>query len=131
MRTNSKREVTCVVLHLVATSTPHQSLIPQKSLNLNLHPHRLKPQPRNPNLRPYRMMDRTTPLLEIAHHRRSRGLVYRQVIASQTVYLAPAFTASGFQRELDVCESLVDLGVEVLGYPGGRGGQVSVGIPAA
>lgn len=68
------------------------------------------------------MMVRTTPLLEITHHGRSRGLVYRQVIASQAVDLAPAFTASGFQRELDVCESLVDLGVEVLGDPGGGGG---------
>jgi len=45
--------------------------------------------------------------------------------------LAPAFAASGFQRELDVCESLVDLGVDVLRDPGRWGGQVGVGVPTA
>lgn len=77
------------------------------------------------------MMIRATPLLIIPHHSRSRSVVHKQVITSDAIDLAPAFAAGGFQREFDVRESLVDLGVEVLRYPGGRGGQVSGRIPAA
>src|SRR4051794_5302189 len=87
---------------LVATSISHLSLLSQKSLNLNLHPHRRQPQTRNPNFSPNRMMIRTTPLLEIPHHSRSCSVVHRQVIASDTIDLAPAFAAGGLQRELDV-----------------------------
>jgi len=64
------------------------------------------------------MMLRPTPLLEIPNHSRSRILVQRQVIASDAIDLAPAFAASGFQREIGVGERLVDLGVEVLRDPG-------------
>lgn len=63
-------------------------------------------------------MLRPTPLLEIPHHSRSRVLVQRQVIAPDAIDLAPAFSASGFQREIDVGESLVNFGVEVLRNPG-------------
>jgi hypothetical protein len=77
------------------------------------------------------MMLRTTPLLIIPHHSSSRSVVHRQVIASDTIDLAPAFAAGGLQRELDVRESLIDLGVEVLRDPGGGGCQVGRGVPAA
>jgi hypothetical protein len=75
------------------------------------------------------MMLRTTPLLEIPHHSRSRSVVHRQVIASDTIDLTPAFAASGFQRELDVRESLIDLRVEIFRDPGGGDGQIGRGVP--
>lgn len=77
------------------------------------------------------MMLRTTPLLKVSHHSRSRSVLHRQMIASDAIDLAPAFAAGGFQRELDVRESLIDFGVEVLRDPGGGGGQVGRGVPAA
>lgn len=70
-------------------------------------------------------------MLEILHHSRSRSLVQGQVVASDVVDLAPAFAASGFKREINVGESLADLGVEVVRDPGGGVGRVSGGIPAA
>ena len=76
-------------------------------------------------------MIRPTPLLQIPYHSRSRSLVQRQVIASDAIDLAPACAASGLQREIYVGESLTDLGVEVLRYPSGWGGQVGRGVPAA
>ena len=64
------------------------------------------------------MMISPTPLLEIPDHSSRRILVQRQVIASDAIDLAPAFAASGLQSQIDVRESLVDLGVEVLRDPG-------------
>lgn len=116
---------------MVAVSTSPQSLLPQKSLNLNLHSHRLQPQLRNPNLSPNRMMISPTPLLEISDHSSRRVLVQRQVVASDAIDLAPAFAASSFQGQIDIRERLVDLGVEVLRDPGRGGGEVGVRVPAA
>jgi hypothetical protein len=139
--TNKRRKiqpkpVTATATHhpnhdLTSIPTAHPSLLPHKSLNLNLHPHRRKSQTRNPNLRPNRPMIGPAPLLQVPHHSSSRSLASRKVIASHAVDLTPAFAARSFQRELDHGKRLVDLGVKVWGDPIGRVGLVGGRIPTA
>jgi hypothetical protein len=102
-----------------------------KSFHLYLNPHRVQTQPSDSHMSPDRSMIRATPLLEVPDHSRGRCFVQRNMIASDTIDLAPAFAASSLQRVFDVGESLVSLGVDICGYPCGRGRDIGVRVPSA
>lgn len=80
--------------------------------NLNLNPHIILAQPRNPNTSPNRLMVRTI-LPEIPHHRRQRLVVNGHMVRVHAEDLVPAVPAGVAQVVLDVREGLVDLRVDL------------------
>lgn len=79
--------------------------------NLNLNPHIILPQPRNPHTSPQRLMPRH-PLSEPAYHSIQRLIVDRHMVRVHPEHLGPAFSAGGAQGQVDVCEGLGDLRVD-------------------
>ena len=65
--------------------------------NLNLNPHIILPQPRNPHTSPQRLMPRH-PLPKPAHHSLQRLIVNRHMVRVHPEDLLPALSAGGFQR---------------------------------
>lgn len=81
------------------------------SNNLNLHPHIILSQSRNPHTSPQRLMIRH-PLLEIPHHSIHTLAINRHMIGINTKNLTPTFAPSIFQKALHVLESKINLGVD-------------------
>lgn len=92
--------------------------------NLNLNPHIVLSQPRNPNASPQWLMPRH-PLLESPNHSLQCLIINWYMVRVHAVHLLPAFSASGFQCQINIFEGLVDLSVYFAGEDA-RGG-----VPAA
>lgn len=83
------------------------------SHNFNLHPHVILPQPGNPDTRPQRLVIWHI-LLKIPDHRLHRLVVDGYVVGVHAKNLVPSFSAGRLQRQFDVPERLVNLGVDFL-----------------
>lgn len=79
--------------------------------NLNLNPHIILPQPRDPHTSPQRLMIRH-PLPKIPHHRLQRLIINRHMIRVHPIHLRPALPAGRLERQIHVRERLVDLRVD-------------------
>ncbi len=92
--------------------------------NLDLHPHVIFSQSRNPNTSPNGLMIRH-PLLEVPHHRGQSLVVDRHVIRIHAENLRPSLAPRILQVHVDIGKSLVNLSV-YLGIEDTR-----VGVPSA
>ena len=115
--------------------TPDSSLLSGRSLlgpfrvvggDLDLDEHMLVAQPGDADRGPEGLVV-GHPLAEVAHHGAHGLLAERDVVRGDAEHLAPALAARRAQRQVHVCERLVDLLADVARHVG----QGAFGLPSA